>query len=417
MAHIKEVTTQRGGTAYDVIWLDPEGNKRQKRFYGKKLAKDHKSKVEADKARGTYVDDRKGRTPFSEVAEEWLSSLTGAKPGTVAEYRRLLTKHALPVFGSRRVDSIKRKDVTDFVNGLAAPQPAEPGDSRGNPRSLRPQTISRTFHPLRATLRYAAREGYIPRSPANNIELPDDETLGFEPHAARFLSWPEVEAVAREAKQRHPHGELIIKFDALTGLRASEVAGLNVADVDTDKGLVFVRRTRKLKKGKWITGAPKTKRSRRTVPILDPDLTADLHTYLKNHPRANDPAAPLFYGRKRGGDHSTRRANPLAGMDPTHSLSMETFYKHIFTPAIKAAGLPRTRFHDLRHTFASLCASAGIDIRKVSRWMGHANVSITDGIYTHMGLWPEEIEADATRLGLTLTAQRDAQVIPLRRAQ
>ncbi|MDP9443617.1 MAG: tyrosine-type recombinase/integrase [Actinomycetota bacterium] len=62
----------------------------------------------------------------------------------------------------------------------------------------------------------------------------------------------------------------------------------------------------------------------------------------------------------------------------------ESFCRNVFTPAVKAAGLGHVRFHDLRHTFASLCAAAGVPVERVSAWMGHASIVITWSTYTHL---------------------------------
>jgi integrase len=61
-----------------------------------------------------------------------------------------------------------------------------------------------------------------------------------------------------------------------------------------------------------------------------------------------------------------------------------SLYRYYFKPALARLKLPAVRWHDLRHYYASACAAAGIQIRKVSRWMGHANINTTDSIYTHL---------------------------------
>ena len=110
-------------------------------------ARARKAKVEADLSRGTYQDDRRGKMPLSEVADEWLASLTQAKPRTVSEYRRLLDSRVLPHFGrNRAVGSLKRSHVAACINALKA-------------EGLRPQTISRAYHPLRAMLNFRDGRG------------------------------------------------------------------------------------------------------------------------------------------------------------------------------------------------------------------------------------------------------------------
>lgn len=221
-------------------------------------------------------------------------SLTQPKPRTVAEYRRLLTSRVLPHFGDKRtVGSIKRSDVAAYVNALKVD-------------GLRPQTISRAFHPLRASLNYAVEEGYIAKSPASRVRLPDEQTLEMERYEPRFLTWPEVERVAGECGWVEPMYRVIVRFAALTGLRPAEVAGLNVGDIAIlgPRGNVTVRRTRTLVRGRsWVTGQPKTAGSRREVPLLVPTLAEEVAAYLAGHPRRADLDAPLFYGRDPFGAH------------------------------------------------------------------------------------------------------------------
>lgn len=387
MAHVGQPKTTRKGTAHPVKWRDPNGAFREEWVYGGiNKARARKAQIEADLSRGTYADDRRGKMPLSEVADEWLAALTQAKPRTISEYRRLLDSRVLPYFGrNRAVGSLKRSHVAAYINALKG-------------EGLRPQTISRAYHPLRAMLNYALAEGYISVSPALRVKLPDDqamETTAFEP---RFLAWPEVERVAAQVEWLHPMYGLIVRLTALTGLRAAEVAGLDIGDVSLlgSNGELRVRRTRTLTRGRgWVTSPPKTKRSRREVPILSSELVAGLAAYLAAHPRRLDPDAPLFYGRDNTGSHNY---NPDRFFDPG------TFYRRVFSPATQRAGLGHVRFHDLRHTYASLMASAGIDLFKVSRWMGHRSSAITDEVYAH--LFRTEPDREAHLVAALITEQR-----------
>lgn len=402
MAHLGKPKQTGKGTAYPVKWRDPDGRHRERWVYGKREAQKVKAGIEADLARGAYHDDRRGKITLAEVTDEWLASLTDAKPRTVAEYGRLLESRVLPHFGPKRmIGSIQRSHVAGYVNALKAD-------------GLRPETISRAFHPLRAALNYAAEEGYIAKSPAVRQKLPDDQSLDMVAFEARFLSWPEVERLAAECEWLHPMYGLVIRFAALTGLRPAEVAGLDVGDVHIlgDRGEVAVRRTRTLTRGRgWVTSTPKTKRSTREVPLLDPGLVAELAAYLATHPRRGEAAAPLFYGRRPTGVHE---------FDPTRPFDPSTFYRRVFTPAATRAGVGRLRLYDLRHTYASLMASAGVDMFKVSRWMGHRSLAITDEVYAK--LFKSDPDRESAALAAFLADQRKAAaagapVMPLVRSR
>lgn len=120
-------------------------------------------------------------------------------------------------------------------------------------------------------------------------------------------------------------------------------------------------------------------------------LVEAMREYLDSHPRRNEPEAPLWPGRVRGGYGASKSAAEFS-----RPFDHQSFYRYYFKPALQRAGLPAVRFHDLRHSYASIMAAAGVDIYKVSRWMGHANVSTTDAIYTH--LFHTDYDADMARL-------------------
>jgi integrase len=194
---------------------------------------------------------------------------------------------------------------------------------------------------------------------------------------------------------------VMVHLAAWSGLRAAELAGLQVGDLTLPKpsinpnapakpGTVRVERTIAWVGGELMPVPPKTKGSRRTVPLTGA-TTALLRDYLAVHPRRNEPTAPLFpnvrlrsprpTGLKGeaddGGAAARRQATALADLstaeagerlvlDWTAPNRHATFYKAVFRPAILRANrirpdtnLPRLKFHALRHTYASLCIAAG----------------------------------------------------------
>jgi integrase len=200
---------------------------------------------------------------------------------------------------------------------------------------------------------------------------------------APFLSPEQVEALAHVLDGHPPYG-LLIRFIAYTGLRAGEVAGLNVGDVLL--GRVQVHRTRDKVRGGWREGTPKSEASTRLVP-LPPWLREELGRYLANeHPNGSDAASPLWPGRHRYPDLLTKGT-----LDWSEPWERDCFYRSAFKPALLRAGLPASvRLHDLRHTYASICASAGIPPYRVAAYLGHAQVTTTLSIYTHL------FDADST---------------------
>jgi integrase len=163
---------------------------------------------------------------------------------------------------------------------------------------------------------------------------------------------------------------LALRFCAYTGLRAAELAGLQISDLTLSEipgtaGAVSVERTKTKCEGQWNTDSPKTKESVRTVP-LEAWLADGLRDYLSQHPCAGEVCAPLFVGH-----------------DGRSPIDCANVYKRYMQPALAALSLPAARFHDLRHSFAVnlLSATPPVDFKRVSKWLGHSTFTLTLDTY------------------------------------
>ncbi|MFL6239303.1 MAG: tyrosine-type recombinase/integrase [Actinomycetes bacterium] len=334
-----------------------------------------------------------GRRRFAEYAEEWLASLKNIKPRTNEGYQQILAKHLVPAFGDFALREIRRSHVEDYVRELEA-------------LGLAPPTIKQAFMPLRRILARAVADEALATNPAAGIRLPTDHSTGRRKLRPSFLTPQQVEALAKVLDEHPPYG-LLVRFMAYTGLRASELAALRIADISI--GRVNVERTLEKVKGGWREGTPKSDNSTRQVP-MPPWLVEDLRDYLAaQHPRGNDLAAPLWPGRHRYPDLLT-----LGELDWSQPWERDCFNKHAFKPALRCAGLPSTlRLHDLRHTYASICASQGIQPVRISRRLGHNSVSFTLDTYTH--LFDSDEDADMALLERPVAAVGNVISISLRR--
>lgn len=371
MAHVRQGVDTKKGTPFDVTWKDADGKPCQKRFYGDRdKAVAYAGKIEAELARGANTDPRAGRLTWGVVADEWLATRTRAKADTVAKYRTLLDTHTR-AWSARPIAGIRPGDVGKLSLGLRA-------DTRTG-RARRPAGIERIMYPVRAVLAYAVAEGYLPRDPARKVDNPDAQTLGVEPFEGTALEPCVLGALALACGQKHEHGELIVWFDGLTGLRAGELEKLNIGDVVASARYLNARMT---KNGK----------SRRVD--YSGALADRLDKYLASHPRAGDASAPLFYGRDNNG-------RP----DAARRFDAGTFYKRVFKPCARAAGLPALRLHDLRHTAGSWWLEAGVSLETVSLRLGHADINFTRRTYIHA--LHTRVAEDAARLDAWLEKQAE----------
>ncbi len=156
------------------------------------------------------------------------------------------------------------------------------------------------------------------------------------------------------------------------------------------KGSVRVQRTKSRRRREWVTGTPKSKTSKRTVP-LPPWLAAKLAAYLADtHPYADTPTAVLWPRRLHGNQ------NRKPALDWSAPLDLNGLQSKLIRPALEAVGLPASRpdgtkgvrLHDLRHTAAVLWLTAGVHFIQVAKWLGHSSYVLT--LTTYADYIPEQ---------------------------
>ncbi len=359
MAHVREVH-RKTGTAYEVHWRQGE-TKKQRTFKVKREAERFSLRVENELAEGNTTDAlvKNSKTVRDIIEASLLASAPGLKLRTNLGYRAIYDNRIIPVFGSRRASTVTRAEVQAWVVTLAA-------------EGLAPATVHHHYVALKKAFRHAIHDRLLTYNPCDGVKLPKPETVSE--FAPVFLTVAQVEAIATRLDSQEPYG-LMVRFAAYTGLRAGELAGLRVRDLDLVHGHVSVRQTMQRINAQWVVGTPKSKRSTRDVPLVDATLIAELRRYRMLHPRSGDPDALLWPGRKVGG---------VAEVDYSRVLDVGSFRRNYFRPALRALGLQEMRVHDLRHTAASLWLAAGFEPYKVSRWLGHASITTTDTIYAHL---------------------------------
>lgn len=361
MAHLREVARKKApnGIAYEVHWRDGD-RKMQRTFTVKREAERFALKVETAKDAGdtTRTLVKNTATVAQVIAASMEAAKPRLKPRTFHSYELMYSARIVPEFGSRRVTSITRADVQAWINKLSG-------------ESLAPATVHHCYVALRKVMKHALWDRQIAFNPCDGINLPKAHDVDEGTLAA--LTYAQVEATASELAQFQPY-DVLVRFMAYTGLRAGEVAGLRVRDVDLAAGHVSVRQTAQHIKGEWVYGTPKSRRSTRDVPLLDRRLIADLKAHKMQHPRSGDGDA-LFWPGRTPGSHR---------VDYWRVWDLASFRRNYFKPALARAELPAIRVHDLRHTAASLWLAAGFPPYQVSRWLGHASVVTTDTIYSHL---------------------------------
>lgn len=340
-----------------------------------------------------------GRRSFEDVATRWLKSKVRVRPSTRRGYEQLITCYLIPYFGSRKIRSIQVIDIERFRAELGEGLPdsikqafverrlqAKPGlaAARAKQRAekVKPgtRTINKSLTALTMIFNYAMRNQWVDRNPADYVEHARDERpLEEQPLDFDILTPSEIATLRdatnapsyRRGKLVTNNYRLLITFAVFTGCRVGEILGAPWRDIDWKSSQFHVRRT--YKDGQFQK--PKTRASIRRIT---------LPTFLIKELKVWRLACPK-------GKHDLVFPN-LDGLPMSHAnLLQRGFY-----PALRRAGLRKIRFHDLRHTFASLMISNGEDIVRVSRMLGHASASITLNVYSH--LVPKEHDGSGDRL-------------------
>jgi integrase len=208
-------------------------------------------------------------------------------------------------------------------------------------------------------------DGLIPRNATEAVKPPQVRREEMQP-----LTPEQVKALLQAA--RGDRLEALYVLAVTTGLRQGELLGLKWEDVDLEAQTLRVCRTLTTAKGGPQLTTPKTKGSRRTVRLTQSAVNA-LSIHLKRQLGEIDRAGSLW--RENGLIFASEAGEPLDRRNVT---------THRFKPLLKQAGLPRVRFHDLRHTCATLLLGRNVNPKIVSEMLGHASIAITLDTYSHV---------------------------------
>lgn len=306
---------------------------------------------------------------FDEFAQKWLSSYaeSAVKPSTLRRYRGLVATHLKTAFGKFLLTEITPEDVQGFAATMLR-------EKRSAPR-----TVNQALAVLKVMLKHAKQWGYLRENPADDVKPVRVESVEMD-----YLTPEEVRLLLAHAEE--PYRTLFLTA-IVTGLRRSELLGLQWGDLDWRNRVLHVKRSvwfdsqqeRAQREGagqsRWRFLTPKSKQSIRAV-VMTPKLREALEAY-----RLHAPVSPhdLVFCASNG--------EPL---DP-RNLATREFY-----PTLTRAGLRRIRFHDLRHTYTALMIAQNFPAKFIQRQLGHASIQTTLDRYGH--LLPEAQRAAGERL-------------------
>jgi len=294
-----------------------------------------------------------GHGSVADLLGDWLP---GMRPRirypTWRRYRQLIERHILPTCGRISLARLSPLDVQRMVNQIIG-------------AGLSPTTAHHAHAVLRRALRDAVAAELVGRNVAAMVKPPP---MAF--HEMQTLDADQARAFLAAATG--DRWEALWILAVTTGMRQGELLGLRWSDVDLDQGVLHV--TGNLSRGPngLEVTRPKTHRSRRPIRLSHAAVNA-----LRRH--KGDQAAERLQVGAAWEDHQLVFCRPTGG-----PVTAAWLVRGRFQPLLKRAGLPVIRFHDLRHTAATLWFRSGVNPKVVQETLGHSRVAITLDTYSHM---------------------------------
>ncbi|MEP6539892.1 MAG: site-specific integrase [Bryobacteraceae bacterium] len=348
-----------------------DGRRKRKTYYGetRKQVQEQLSAAMRSQQLGLPIPSE--RENVGHLLQTWFQNVAVARvrPKTAQSYKWIIDQHLIPMIGHTRLAKLTASDIQSLLN-----------DKRKT--GLKPRTVQHIHAILRIALGQAVKWDLVARNVAKLVDSPTvsrSEVNVLGPDAARALL---------AAVEGHRLSALFSTCVSL-GLRQGEALGLRWEDLDLIRGTLDVRFSLQRIDGKLQLVEPKTNRSRRRL-VLPAVCVAAFQRHRARQQQERTVAGDGWHST--GLVFTSSLGTALDGPNVTHQ----------FQRLLKVAGLPRMRFHDLRHTCATLLLVQGIHPRLVMELLGHSQIALTMNTYTHvLPLMKKEV---AERMNEILTA-------------
>ena len=285
----------------------------------------------------------------------WLENYAKLKvrPSSYQTYKGFLNNHIKPNIGNIPLPKLTTMELQQFYKKLLESGRVDRIEAKNKPKGLSVKTVRNLHQMVSSALNLAVAQKLIPVNPASACALPKVERKEM-----KTIPVEQLNAFLAEAKASGVFE--LYYIDLVTGLRRGELLGLKWDDIDLKNGVLHVHRQVLRQDGKVVEAPLKTKNSYRSV-----SLGADAIEVLEQQ-------------KKKAGSSEYVFPSPTGG-----PMSPDSFL-HMLRRVLKRAGLERVRFHDLRHTFATLALQNGVDVKTVSGMLGHYSAGFTLDIYAHV---------------------------------
>ena len=315
-----------------------------------------KAKLKAAIQEAQMLDlSKAGKYTVGEWMEIWFEDYAKIKvrPSSHQTYRGYIDNHIRPNIGDIPLEKLTALDIQKLCKKLLTKGRVDRLEAKGQPKGLSAKTVRNIHQILSSALKLAQEQRIILTNPSERCALPK-----VEHREMKTLPVEQLQSFLREARKSGVFE--LYYLELATGLRRGELLGLKWEDIDLQKGDLRVKRQISRINGEVIEAPLKTKNAYRTLPL------------------AEDTIGVLKEQRKKVGSSPWVFPSPNGGPISPDSVL------HMLHRVLKRAGLPRVRFHDLRHTFATLALQNGVDIKTVSGMLGHFSAGFTLDTYAHV---------------------------------
>ena len=378
--HLRE----KSGYYYAVLnYTDSLGKRKTKWISTGLTVKGNKKRAEAilmDARRNFNPEEPKvmnGDILFADYMEKWLDIIkSSVAVPTFASYSTTVKKIVAPYFREKEVTlkNLTAKDIQEFYLSEL--------------ERVSPSSVIHYHANIHKALKYAVKIDLIDVNPADKVERPKKDR-----YVGSFYDDDEVNALFEAAKGSKL--ELPILFGAFYGLRRSEAIGLKWDAIDFDQNTITIRHTVTSccdldgKRVLVTSDTTKTKSSMRALPLV-PFMRERLLT-LKEEQQEN---------RRLCGRSYIKEYLEYVCVNEIGDLIKPHYVTESFPKLLKTNGMRQIRYHDLRHSCASLLLANGVPMKQIQEWLGHSDFSTTANIYAHLDYSSKLTSADAMLNGL-----------------
>ena len=335
---------------------DPETGKAiYKNVLGKTQAETKaKLKQAIEEAKGLDAG-KAGRYTLGQWMDVWFENYARVKvrPSSHQTYRGYIDNHIKTNIGQIPLEKLTSLELQKLYKKLLEKGRVDRLESRHQAKGLSPKTVRNIHQIISSAMKLAQEQKLIVGNPAEGCALPR-----LEHREMQTLPVEQLQSFLGEAKDSGVFE--LYYLELATGLRRGELLGLKWEDIDLERGDLRVKRQIARINGEVVEAPLKTKNAYRTLPL------------------AEDTVSVLLEQKKKVGSSPWVFPSPIGGpLSPDSVL-------HMLHRVLKRAGLPGLRFHDLRHTFATLALQNGVDVKTVSGMLGHFSAGFTLDTYAHV---------------------------------